>query len=114
MNYALISENVMESPEYLGCNPIQQATWHKLLWFCCKRENGGTIEGCGTWKNRKWEQVARVTRAEIEEECDLWHFDGNSLLVRFYPTFQEEHVRRLRKVGKLGGRPPKNHQVSKP
>ena len=119
MNWINIECTTLDSEEFLGAEPIERATWLCLLRYCVGQENGGRIAGAREWKDRKWQQVVRVTAREITSQCDLWVWDGNDLLVSFYPSEKEEEVRRNRENGQRGGRPRKpkqkpiqNHPVS--
>ena len=46
MEFINIPTALFSSPEYIGAEPIQRATWISLLAWCCEQENGGLIEGC--------------------------------------------------------------------
>lgn len=87
-----------------------------LQRYCIGQENGGVITGCGTWKDRKWQQLCRVTLAEVRRESDLWTWKGNDLSVTHYPFDKEEIVRTKREIarenGTKGGRPTKPISVS--
>ena len=50
------------------------------------------------WKDRKWQQVVRVTEQEIVTACALWHWDGDDLVVAFYPEDKEAEVRKRREM----------------
>lgn len=123
MNWINLNITVLSSEEFLGAEPTERATWLCLLAFCCQQENGGCIEGAAEWKDRKWQQVVRVTLKEARSACDLWTWEGDDLVVSFYPTEKEIEVQELRAIGKgksetkaraarengsLGGRPKKN------
>jgi|LakMenEpi03Aug12_release.lakeMendotaPanAssembly.Ray.scaffolds.fasta_scaffold17186_14 hypothetical protein len=98
-----LKTTTLRSAEYVGCDPVQRATWLNLLAYCCEQENGGKIEGCGGWKDRQWQQTLGVTLAEVREECALWRWEGEALCVAFYPDFKEEEVKARREAGKRGG-----------
>lgn len=123
MEWLNLHVSVLDSVEFVGCEPVEQATWLKLLRFAIGQENGGRIAGCKSWKDRKWQQLTRCTKREVGAECDLWEWDGDDLLVTFYPVEKEEEVQRMRSLGnrtseakreaakangKAGGRPRKN------
>ncbi len=114
MNWINIECTTLDSEEFLGAEPIERATWLCLLRYCVGQENGGRITGAREWKDRKWQQVVRVTAREIFSECDLWVWDGNDLIISFYPKDKEEEVRRNRENGAKGGRPRKAIAEPKP
>lgn len=128
MEWLNLHSSVLDSPEFVGEEPVNQATWLKLQRFCIGQENGGSISDCREWKDRKWQQLVRVTKREVESESELWAWDGDSLIVAFYPKEKQAEVQHLRTIGKLttpakqaaakangqlGGRPSKN-QSSNP
>jgi hypothetical protein len=104
MIYLNLKTSTLRAPEYIGSEPTQRGTWLNLLCYCCEQENGGTIEGCAGWKDRQWQQTAGVTLAEVREECDLWQWDGEALVVTFYPSDKEAEVQSRREAGRLGGK----------
>lgn len=116
MNWINLNVTVLDSEEFLGAEPTERATWICLLRYCAGQENGGRIVGCRHWKDRKWQQVARVTLAEIQSHCALFRFEGDDLVVTFYPSDKEEEVKQKREHAKTngsrGGRPRKPTLVS--
>ncbi len=104
MQYLNLSCAVLDSPQFLGSEPLDRATWICLLRYCIGQENNGLIIGCREWKDRKWQQLARVTRIEIERETELWRFSINDLVVFGYPHEQQESTKRLRERGKMAAR----------
>lgn len=107
MDWLNIHRSTLAAEQFLGCDPVQRATWLCLIAYCADQENGGRIEGAESWADRKWQQVVRVTRDEVRESCPLWTWDGGCVVVWAYPIEKEEEVRRNRENGKGGGRPPK-------
>jgi hypothetical protein len=103
MIYLNLKTSTLRAPEYIGSEPTQRGTWLNLMCYCCEQENGGVIDGCAGWKDRQWQQTAGVTLAEVREDCDLWKWDGEALLVTFYPSDKEAEVRGKREAGKRGG-----------
>lgn len=115
MNWININTATLDSESFLGAEPSERATWLCLLRYCCGQENGGIIIGARSWKDRKWQQLVRVTIKEVLSSCDLWTWDGDNLTVSFYPTDKETEVQTNRANGAKGGRPPKrNHPVNHP
>lgn len=113
MEFINIPTALFSSPEYIGAEPVQRATWISLLAWCCEQENGGIIEGCRSWGMRRWMQTCGVTDQEINVENELYHFDGDHLVVFGYPHEIQETLKVKRKTarenGKLGGRPKKTN-----
>jgi hypothetical protein len=104
MIYLNLKTSTLRAPEYIGSEPTQRGTWLNLMCYCCEQENGGVIDGCAGWKDRQWQQTAGVTLAEVREECDLWKWDGEALVVTFYPSDKEAEVQSRREAGRLGGK----------
>lgn len=116
MEYLNVTIAFTRSAEYIGSEPTDRGSWLNLAAYCALIENGGVIENCRGWKDRRCQQVLGITRAEMLRECELWSWDGNDLHVHFYPAEQEAKVIRKRGVarhnGKLGGRPRKTESGS--
>ena len=123
MDWLNLHTKELDSPEVVGAEPIDRGTWLMLLRYCAGQENGGVIRDCRGWKDRKWQQLARVTLAEVNRECDLWNWSGDDLAVTHYPLEKEQEVKHLRAIGRmstpakraaakangeLGGRPTEN------
>lgn len=113
MEYMNIPTALFSSPEFIGAEPVQRATWIALLAWCCTQENGGIIEGCRTWGMRRWMQTCGVMDKEVMVGGELYHFDGDDLVVFGYPGGVQELLERKRVIarenGKLGGRPKKTN-----
>ena len=92
----------IRSPEYIGSDPVGRATWLSLMAFCADKENGGRIQGCEKWPDRMWQQMCGVTLDETRQESDLFTWDGEDLVVTFYPTKTEGIVQSRREAGKAG------------
>lgn len=121
MNWININVAVIDSEEFLGSEPTERGTWLCLQRYCVGQENGGRIAGAKEWKDRKWQQVVRVTLREVSSKCDLWAWESDDLVVAFYPIEKEIEVKTNRSNGAKGGRPTKkkpdglpndNHPVS--
>jgi len=104
MQYLNIPASVLDSVEFVGSEPVDQATWLKIQRYCIGQENSGIIPRCKNWKDRKCQQLLRITRVEMLRECDLWEWEGDDLHVHFYPAEQEAIVAQKRQAGALGGR----------
>ena len=102
MEWIKLDLKTLDSPEYVGSEPVERATWLNLTGYCGKQENGGRIQDCASWPDRMWQQICGVTQAETRLECDLYHWDGDDLVVVFYPIKAEEIVQSRREAGKAG------------
>jgi hypothetical protein len=104
MNWLNLQTSVIRSPEYVGCDPIQRATWLNLMIYCVEQENGGVIPGAASWKDRRWQQTCGVTKSEADDQCELWSFDGDNLTLWGYPVEKQEEIQRNRESGHRGGK----------
>lgn len=105
MDWLNLHTSTLDSDEFLGSEPVERATWICLLRYCIGQENGGRIVGAADWADRKWQQIARVTKREATASCALWSFDGLDLIVWAYPIEREIEIKKNREDGKRGGRP---------
>lgn len=104
MEYVNLHRSVLDGAEFVGAEPVERATWLCLLAYCCGQENGGCIECCGDWADRRWQQLAKVTKAEVERAAALWRWVDGDLVVNFYPEDAEKVVRSKRRGGVIGNR----------
>jgi hypothetical protein len=72
--------------------------------YCAEQENGGVIPDCASWKDRRWQQTCGVTKPEVDDQCDLWSFDGDNLTIWAYPAEKEEEIQKMRESGARGGK----------
>lgn len=100
MNWLNLETSLLDSEEFIGCSPVERATWICLLRYCAGQENGGRINDCAGWHDRRWQQLARVTKDEVHTACALWSWDGSALVVWQYPTDRENEVRSKRDGGR--------------
>jgi hypothetical protein len=123
MEYLNLHVSVLDRPELVGAEPIDRATWLYLLRYCAGQENGGRILGCASWGDRRWQQIARVTLREVKRRTELWRWEGEDLVVHFYPSEQEAAVRAKRQAGretaakrwsKQDSSAPKNNSLATP
>lgn len=116
MNWINIHTDTLRDSIFIGAEPLERATWICLLGWSCTQENGGVIEDCKTWSDRRWQQTCGVTKEEIENGDGLFFFQGNDLVITYYPKDHENTVKSKREAGKKGGRPihskSKNHEVN--
>lgn len=104
MEWLNLHASVLDSPEVVGSDPVERGTWLMLLRYCIGQENGGVIESCRDWKDRKWQQIVRVTLKEVTADSDLWSWSEENLKVTHYPMQSESSVKAKREAGRLGGR----------
>ena len=104
MEYINIHRSVLDGAEFVGAEPLDRATWLMLLSYCCGQENGGVIEACRPWADRRWQQLAKVTAEEVQRVSDLWKWDGDDLVVNFYPEQAEKETRAKRRGGVIGNK----------
>lgn len=105
MEWLNLHTSTLDSPQFVGADPAERATWLCLLRYCVGQENGGRIGLCREWNDRRWQQLCRVTKREVIGPSDLWQWDGDDLVVWAYPLKKEEEVKRNRSNGAKGGRP---------
>jgi hypothetical protein len=103
MEWVNIHRSTLGSAEFIGCEPVQRATWLCLLTYCFDQENGGRIENAQNWPDRQWQQIVRVTKEEVLSVCPLWTWDNSSLIVWSYPLEKEQKVQKNRENGRIGG-----------
>ena len=94
--------------EFKRSNPVKRATWLSLMAYCASQETGGVIENCADWSDAEWLQVCGVREEEVKTTCLLYGFEGDNLVVKFYPIDQENKVKQNRLSGAKGGRPRKS------
>jgi hypothetical protein len=107
MKWLNIEIETLRGSEFLGAEPVERATWLSLLGWCSAQENDGVIPDCSEWGSRKWQQLCGVTKEEVGIQSELYSYDGESLIVHFYPIAQQAAVKAKREAGKKGGRPKK-------
>jgi hypothetical protein len=101
MEWLNLHTKTLDSPEFIGSDPVERATWLCLMRYCAGQENGGIIADCKAWKDRQWQQLCRVTLAEVRANCRLYWWDGRNLRLFGYPTSKESEVRRKREAGRI-------------
>jgi hypothetical protein len=100
MDWLNLHTSILDSPEVLGADPIDRATWLMLLRFCIGQENSGIIKNAKTWNDRKWQQIVRVTLSETQAKTQLWTWHGDDLHVTHYPLEKEAIIKGARLGGK--------------
>lgn len=104
MKWLNIEISILRSPDYVGAEPVERATWLNLLAYCADQENGGVIRNCRSWKCRQWQQTCGITAAEAQLEAQLYQWCGDDLLVCHYPVSKEAELRAKREAGAKGGK----------
>jgi hypothetical protein len=107
MNWMNIHIETLRGSEFVGAEPVERATWISLMGWSCSQENSGRIKDCKTWTSRKWQQLCGITFDEVHMQSELYTFEGDDLIVHFYPMDQQESIIAKRENGKKGGRPKK-------
>lgn len=102
MKWLNVDVELAKHPEFFGAPPVDRATWFCLMLFCAANENGGRISGCKGWGTRKWFSGALITLDELQHVSELWRWEGDDLVVKFYPIDQEERMKQNRLRGKAG------------
>lgn len=103
MEWINLNTAIIDSPEFALAEPAQMGTWLRLLRYCAGQENGGVIAQAKRWTPRQWMACVRVLPEEVAE-CSLWTWEGEDLVVHFYPADREKQVKNARAAGSEGGR----------
>ena len=105
MEWIKLDLRKLRSPQYIGAEPIERATWLSLLAHCADQENGGVIADCWKWGDRRWMQSCGLLLSEIaiDAQSGLWHWDGDSLVVWGYMADEEAMLAAKRAYGAKGG-----------
>lgn len=103
MKHLPIETNLLQHQEFAAEEPANRATWFCLLLYCARVENGGKIENCADWPDRKWIALCGVTSEEVKRASALWSWDGDTLIMWNYPKSREEEIAVQRRAGAEGG-----------
>ena len=114
MEYINIPLYVIRSNEYIGADPTQRATWLSLVAWSCDQENMGRIAGARSWGDRRWMQSCGVMASEVAESCGLFHWDGDDLVISFYPADAQREIERKREIARVNGRKGGRKPTSEP
>lgn len=114
MEYINIPLYVIRSNEYIGADPSQRATWLSLVAWSCDQENMGRIAGARSWGDRRWMQSCGVMASEVAESCGLYHWDGDDLVISFYPADAQREIERKREIARANGRKGGRKPTSEP
>lgn len=94
MEYINMPLRGFRSSEYIEATIKQRGIWISLLVWCCQQKNGGIIDGCRAWGDRQWMQACGAMASEVAESCGLYRWDGDDLLVFFYPGVVHQEVKK--------------------
>jgi hypothetical protein len=94
----------LRAPEFIGSTPSERGTWFCVLGYSVEQENGGRIKNASGWRDRQWQQTAGVTLREVTAASRLLVWDGDDLMVMFYPVEKENEVRAKRLAASSGGK----------
>lgn len=105
MDWLNINRKTLSSDEAMASDFPTRATWVWLLGYCVWQENGGRIPKCRSWPMEFWMMKAGVTLGldKLHENTGLWTWDGEDLMVKFYPVDAENVLRQKRQAGQAGG-----------
>lgn len=111
MEYINLHVSTIDSAEFKGASPEQQGTFLCALRYLCGQEDGDTLRACRTWTERRWQTVVGVDKKILLEDCGLWEWKGDDLVLNFYPIDQERVTRAKRRGGRLGNRRRWSHST---
>jgi hypothetical protein len=104
MEYLNIHRSDVEGEAMQDATPGAVRAWLFLNTYCVGQENGGRIAGARQWPDRKWLKLCSLSYEDIHGASELWHWDGDDLVMEFYPADQEAEFRAKREGGRLGGK----------
>jgi hypothetical protein len=104
MEWLNIHSSTLSSDEFLDSPADDQAAWVLISSYCANQENGGRITGAKLWDDQKCMRALKVPRDRLKDQAFLWSWEGDDLLIAFYPIEQEEILRKKRGGAALGGR----------
>lgn len=93
----------LRSPEFVGSEPLERATWVCLIAYCCEQENGGIIKGAAKWTDRQWQQTCGVLLSEVQFSKTMITMEGDDVSVLFYPLEQEIFTKKKREIARENG-----------
>jgi hypothetical protein len=114
MEWTNIHRSTLQSDVMLEVEPADGWTWVLLQSYCMAQENSGRIKDASKWTDRAWMRSVMVERSAVQKECPLWHWDGNDLLIEFYPLDAETAVKKKRRGGAKGAAQRWHPRVGKP
>lgn len=104
MEWLNTSVTFLNSPEFRRSKIEQRGVWLTLIGYCVQQENGGRITGTQSWTEWDWQQVLGVSEKAVHEDCTLWNWEDEQVLVLHgYPLEKEEEIKAKRRAGRRGG-----------
>lgn len=103
MEYINLTITQLGVEAYRRSSLTDRGVWLTLLGYCVQQENGGRIAGVARWDEWDCLQVLGIPQRELDGEHRLWKFDGDDLLVEFYPLAKQREVQAKRRAGRRGG-----------
>lgn len=104
MRWLNLEVSIVRREEYVSSEPTERATWFNVLAYSCEQENSGRIVGAANWKDRQWQQTCGVTFKEVRSAPQLLVWEGDDLLVMFYPIEKQAELEAKREAGRAGGK----------
>ena len=96
MEWVNIHTTTARQPQYLSASNLERATWFSLLSYCAAMENGGVIRGAASWPDTVWMMSAGVKSKDVQACRTLVRVEGDDVAVLFYPTEQQDSMRKKR------------------
>jgi hypothetical protein len=107
MDWLNLHTSTLDSEQMVDATPHQRGVWMFLTRYCIGQETGGRLEGAKNWDAKKWLLTGKVDKTDVQNDCGLWQWDGDDLVVALYPIEKERQVVAGRTGGSKGGRPKK-------
>lgn len=114
MKYINLPTTVFRSVEFIMAEAEEVAIWLELMSYCAECENGGVIEGARKWSDRLWQRFCGHTADDVQACQSLLSWDGDNLVLKFYPHEQEASCQKMREGGRKGGKNTPSREVTSP
>ena len=102
MKFLNLDRSDLRSAKFVTSSHEQQGVWINLLGWCADQENGGRIADCRNWPENIWPTAVGVRFRHIKNDSPLWRWEGNDLVVEFYPGNQQQSLAAKRAGGEKG------------
>lgn len=103
MDWLNLHTSTLDDPALAAADDTHRSHWLHLMRYCIGQENNGRIRGAKTWNERKWLLLCRVPQASLADDGELWKWEGDDLVVSFYPKKKQKEVQDKREAGREGG-----------